>query len=147
MEESNMYWVEERSPKGLLSLNRFLREMDQEFRSDVATSSSFPKLNVWKNNDAALVTAEVPGIEPNQIELNVQADKLLISGELKGRKRGEGDAYHRSERSSGKFHRELTLPFRINPEKVSASYKNGILRITLGQAEENKPKKITVNAL
>ena len=141
-----MYWLEPRSTNGLSGLNRLLREMDQGFRSDVATPSSFPKLNVWKNNDAVLVTAEVPGIEPNQIELNVQADKLVISGELKERKRGEGDAYHPSERSSGKFHREVTLPFRINPEKVSASHKNGILRITLGQAEENKPKKITVTA-
>lgn len=109
-------------------------------------SLSFPKVNVWKNNDAVLVTAEIPGIDPNEIDLNAKADELVISGELQGRTRAEGDAYQRSERCYGKFHREVDLPFRINPESVNASYKNGVLRITLGRAEEDRPKKIIVRA-
>ena len=88
-----------------------------------------------------LVTAEIPGIDPEKLELNAQADKLVISGEVKGRDRTEGEAYQRSERSSGKFNREITLPFRINPELVKASYQNGVLRISLERAEEDKPKE------
>ena len=144
-----MYWLDKGSFQGVSGLNRLFRDLEAGIRTDRAVRSNvpaFPMLNVWKNKGAALVTAEVPGIDPNQIDLNVQADKLVISGELKGRDRGKGDVYHRSERSTGAFHREVTLPFWINPEKVSASYKNGILRISLGQAEENKPQKITVKA-
>ena len=144
-----MYWLE-RSPYSQLSgLNRLLGELNQAFGPSLearSNFSSFPKVNVWKNNEAVLVTAEIPGMNPNEIEINAHADKLAVSGELKGRARAEGDAYQRSERSSGKFHRKFTLPFRINPESVSASYKNGILRITLERAEEDKPKKISVKA-
>ena len=144
-----MYWLDKSPFNSLVGFNRLMREMDQTFGANRKTQSdfsSFPKVNVCKNNDALLVTAEVPGIDPNEIDLNVHADKLVISGELRGRRRDEGDAYQRSERSSGKFHREFTLPYRINPETVSASYKNGILRITLARAEEDKPKKISVKA-
>ena len=142
-----MYWFDRTPFHNLNGLNRLIREMDQAFgpseglRSDF---SSFPKVNVWKNNDAVLITAEVPGIDPTEIDLNVKADKLVISAEHQQRSRVEGEAYQRSERSSGKLHRELSLPFRINPESVNASCKNGILRITLGRAEEDRPKKITV---
>ena len=144
-----MYWLDGSVLNSLSGLNRLVREMDQVFHSvgePNTNFSSFPKVNVWKNKDAVLITAEVPGMDPNEIKLSAQADKLVISGEQKKRIRVEGDAYQRSERSSGKFQRELTLPFRINPESVNASYKNGILRITLGRAEEDKPKKIMVKA-
>lgn len=144
-----MYWFDRSSMNRLSGLNRLLEEMDQALRSNVETHSNFsafPKVNIWKKNDGVQVTAEIPGINPNEIDLNAKADKLVISGERKGRDRGKGDAYLRSERSSGKFHRELTLPFRINQERVSASYKNGILKVSLERAEDDKPKKITVNA-
>ena len=144
-----MYWLDRSSFNQFAGLNRLLHEMDQAFGANVekhSNFSSFPKVNVWKNNDAVLITAEVPGIDPSEIDLNAKAGKLVISGEIKGRARVEGDAYQRNERSSGKFHRELNLPFRINPETVSATHKNGILRITLERAEEDKPKKITVKA-
>ena len=144
-----MYWLDRSAFNRMSGLNRLLQEMDHAFGSNTETrshSSSFPKVNVWKNNDALLITAEVPGINPSEIDVNAHADKLVISGEVRGRARAEGDAYQRSERPSGKFHRELTLPFRVSPESVSALYKNGVLRITLGRAEEDKPKKISVKA-
>ena len=144
-----MYWLDRNSLNQFVGLNHLFREMERAFGENVekhSNFSSFPKINVWKKNDALLVTAEAPGIDPNEIDLNAHADKLVISGELRARARVEGDAYQRSERSSGKFHRELTLPFRVNPESVSASYKNGVLRITFGRAEEDKPRKISVKA-
>ena len=142
-----MYWLDRNAFNSLSGLNRLLREMDHAPGANEGTSAHFhlyPKVNIWKNKEAVLVTAEVPGIDPKAIDLNVKADKLVISGELKGRDRVEGDAYQRSERSSGKFQREVTLPFRINQELVNASYKNGVLRVTLARAEEDKPKKITI---
>ena len=144
-----MVWLDRNSFNGLTGLNRLIRGMDQAFGSEAVTptqSYSYPKVKVLKDKDAVLVTAKVPGIDPKEIDLNVHADKLRISGELRGRDRVEGDAYQRSERSSGKFHRELRLRFRINPGAVNATYKNGILRITLARAEEDKPKKISVTA-
>ena len=144
-----MYWLDRSSYNTLNGLNRLLHEIDRNFTSSSKADSnyaSYPKINVWKNDNAVRVSVEVPGIDPSEIDVNARANKLVISGEVKRRDRADGDAYQRSERSSGKFHRELALPYRINPETVSAVYKNGILNIILERADEDKPKKITVKA-
>ncbi len=106
----------------------------------------FPRLNIWKNDNAVVLTAEVPGVDPADIDLNITSDKIGISGELPSRNRAEGEAYQRLERSSGKFQRQVDLPFRIDTEKVSAECRNGVLKVRLQRAEADKPRKIAVKA-
>ncbi len=142
-----MYWLDKRLINQLSGLNQLFGELDRSFGSaprERSSTAAFPKLNAWKNDNSILLTAEVPGVDPQDIELEVQPDKLTISGERHGRAKVEGDSYQRSERSTGKFRRELTLPFRVDSDKVSASCKNGILSISLALAAEEKPKRISV---
>lgn len=139
-----MYWLDRSLFNQLGDFNRLIREMDRAFRSPLESRASFPKLNIWKNNDAVIITAEVPGVDPQKLELAAEAEKVVISGEVCGRSKTEGEAYQRCERSTGKFHRELNLPFRIDTGKVSAQCKNGILKISLSRAEEDKPRKVSV---
>lgn len=133
------------------------REMDQlqrEMNRLVDTSYgarsfsplSYPAINIWTNKDEMIVSAELPGIKAEDIDLDITADALVLSGERKPAAVGEGARYHRQERSFGKFNRSIQLPFMVDPGKAKAVFKNGILEITLVRAEADKPKKIAVKA-
>jgi HSP20 family protein len=126
-------------------MDRLQREMDRLTRgSRRAGGAAFPAVNVWSGKDGVLLTAEVPGVEPDDLDISIVGETLTLSGEHAGQDLQEGERYHRRERSSGHFDRTLQLPFRIDPEGVEASFNDGVLHITLPRAEEDKPKKITV---
>ena len=103
-----------------------------------------PALDLYENNDNLIAVVELPGMRKEDIEISLHDGMLTISGE---RKSGtpEGDKAERTERYIGKFRRSITLPSRVDANKVSATYKDGILTITLPKAEEAKPKQIQVN--
>ncbi len=134
-----MYYLQPNLLNPLSGLNQLFREINNAPRT-----SSVPKINILRNNDSIAVTAEIPGVDPKEINVTVQGDKVTISGEMAKRVKKEGDVYHRCERPSGKFNRELTLPFRVDSDNISAESKNGILNIFLRAAEDAKPKKISV---
>jgi HSP20 family protein len=128
-------------------LQHLKREMDRLF-SGVTQSSvnDFPLINIWTSGDDAIVTAELPGLSSNEIDISVIGNTLMLSGvrtekELKGDK-----TYHRRERGYGQFSRSIQMPFKVEAEKVSAKYNDGVLHITLPRAEEDKPKKILIKA-
>lgn len=105
----------------------------------------YPPLNVWQSADGLVVDAELPGVDPSAVELSVEDGRLTISGERSnGGEPGEGAACR--ERTEGKFSRSVELPFRVNSDQVKATYKLGVLRVTLPRAEEDKPKRIAVQA-
>ncbi len=145
-----MYWLNNRFFNELSGLDLLLNDLDQtstRWRNRKHNcSTGFPKVNVWKNNEAVVVTTELPGVGPSEIDLKAHPDRLIIKGERIGRTRSNGDGYQRSERSIGKFHREVNLPSRINPKSVTAEAKDGILRINLARAEEDKPKQISIKS-
>ena len=103
-----------------------------------------PALDVYQNNDNVVAMIELPGMKKEDIEISLHDGMLTISGERKS-ETPEGDKAERSERFIGNFRRSITLPTRIDANKVSASYKDGILTVTLPKAEEAKPKQIQVN--
>ena len=110
------------------------------------SARSYPLLNVSEDKDHVYVEALAPGLDPEKLEISVLRDTLRIAGEkspISGDIKPE--AFHRNERSAGKFVRSLTLPTIVNGDKVSAEYKDGLLRITLPKAEEAKPKQISVS--
>jgi HSP20 family protein len=131
----------------LAEMDRLRREMDRilESLSGVGEAGLFPPVNVSEDTDRFTVTAELPGVDPKEIDISVHGRNLSISGERKPPQVEEGARYHRRERPFGSFSRMIGLPVEVDPEKVEATYRNGVLTIVLPKAEEAKPKKIAVS--
>ena len=119
------------------------RPFGSTFLSPVATRR-FPLVNVSDDESQVYVDAVIPGISPADIDMTVLRNTLTISGERKPLDVQKGQIVHRSELGSGKFSRTLELPVDIDPDKVTAEYKDGIMRITMAKAEHAKPKKIEI---
>jgi HSP20 family protein len=104
----------------------------------------FPPINVYDGGDGYVLSAQLPGIAPEDVELSITGETLTLRGE---RKRPEGvkdDSYRRQERPMGRWARTITLPDRVDSAQVSASFQNGVLTVTLPKAESAKPRHIPV---
>ena len=99
-----------------------------------------------ENDNAYIVTAELPGIDPKDIDISLEGNVLTLRGEKKEESEKKDKNYHRVERRYGSFVRSLTLPAEVNADKIEADYRNGLLEVTLPKSETVKPKKITVKA-
>jgi HSP20 family protein len=104
-----------------------------------------PALDLYQNNDNVVAIVELPGMRKEDIEISLHDGMLTIGGERKSEESGNGENAARTERFTGKFRRSITLPTRVDANKVNATYKDGLLTITLPKAEEAKPKQIQVN--
>ena len=118
-------------------------ELDSLFESSL--TGWLPALDVHENKDNFTVRVELPGFKREDIQVSLQDGVLTISGERKEEKVSEETEVHRQERYYGKFSRALTLPTAVAADKVKATYKDGVLTITLPKAEEAKPKQIDVS--
>ncbi|MCF6148780.1 MAG: Hsp20/alpha crystallin family protein [Candidatus Kuenenia sp.] len=103
-----------------------------------------PSIDLAETDDNIVIKAEIPGIDPKEVDISIQDNNLIIKGEKKEEKEEKGKNYYRMERSYGKFSRSIDLPSSVDTSKVSAECKNGVLEITLPKKEEVKPKQITV---
>ena len=103
-----------------------------------------PALDLYQTNDDVVAVVELPGMRKEDIDISLHDGMLTISGERKD-ETPEGEENARSERFVGKFRRSISLPTRVDVNKVNATYKDGILTVTLPKAEEVKPKQIQVN--
>jgi len=105
----------------------------------------YPLTNLYEDKDAVYLEALAPGVDPSTLSLSVVGNTLSITGE---KRRVAGDvkpeAFHRSERATGKFVRHLQLPVEVDEGKIRADYKDGLLIVTLPKAEKAKPKQIAV---
>lgn len=106
----------------------------------------FPLLNLEEDADNLYLTAELPGLSGQDVDLSVEGDSLTLRGERKIPEAGEKVSYHRREREAGVFRRVITLPMKVEADKVRAAMKNGILSVTLPKAAEAKPKQIAVGS-
>jgi len=104
----------------------------------------FPAVNVWADDEKAVVTAEVPGVKAEDLDISVESDVLTIRGSREPEKLQEGERYRRHERGHGQFTRSVSLPFAVDSDRVEARYKNGVLTVTLPRTEASKPKKIAI---
>lgn len=132
------------------ALEEFRRRMDQVFeefdvRPDLARATPGPLANLWDNGQSFVLQAELPGVSEKDVELSVHQNVVTLRGERKA-DAPEGYAVHRQERTPFKFTRSLELPMPIDPDKVSAELKDGVLTLTLPKAAEAQPKQITVKA-
>jgi HSP20 family protein len=107
---------------------------------------TFPAINIWAAEESAKVTAELPGVGKDDLDINVTGDTLTLSGVRNQDDLPEGAHYHRQERRFGEFSRSVQLPYTVDINKVKAVFKNGVLSVELPRVEAEKPKKITVKA-
>jgi len=134
-----------RIQRGLDDLARQMSGMTRwPFEPWFTTARIFPAANVSKAGNSYVVTAEIPGMNPEDLEIKVQGDTLILKGERKSEQLGEGVSYRRRERASGTFQRSLTLPSKVEPDAVKAHYRDGVLTITLPIEKAALPKQISV---
>jgi HSP20 family protein len=103
-------------------------------------------VNFWGGKDDLFLTAELPGFNPEELDVSIQGKTIRLKGEKKVPELREGESFLRQERSTGTFNRTFELPFQIDGERVSADFQNGVLSIRMARAEVDKPKKISIQA-
>lgn len=109
-----------------------------------AAPAAFPAFNVWESGEELFAEAEVPGLKAEDLDISVMGNDLTVRGR-RGGQLPEGAVAHRQERGNGEFTRVLRLPIEVDPGKVEASLKDGVLLIKLPKAESARPKKIKVS--
>ena len=142
---SRVQWQERWDPFRELQreMGRLLEGIDpfQPLRN----ARQYPPINVYDVGEGYILSAQLPGVVPEDVELSITGETLTIRGE---RKRPEGvkdDSYRRQERPTGRWSRTITLPDRVESAQVTASFSNGILSVNLPKAESAKPRHITVS--
>ena len=136
-------WVEfERIRQGLDELSRSYTEKGKaQIRANV-----YPPLNIYEEADKMVVTAEIPGVKPEDLDISLEGETLSIQGKRGSREDDFTISYHRREIESGSFSRAVALPVKVDMERISAKLVNGILTVTLMKAAEATPRQIRVNA-
>lgn len=133
--------------------DRIKREMDRlwdsflegrPMRRGEDSGEWLPSLDVSETKNDLVIKAELPGMDPSDIDISLNNGFLLIRGEKKQEKEEKDENYHLLERSYGSFTRSVRLPREVQSDKITASFKNGVLRITLPKAEEAKKKEIKI---
>ena len=104
-----------------------------------------PPVDISETDHQFVVKADVPELKPEDVEVHFENGTLTIKGKREFEKKEEGKGYHRLERSYGSFTRAFTLPETVDPEKLSADYKNGVLTVTIAKMEMAKPRAVKVN--
>lgn len=123
---------------------------DRFFEPDFLPSTLFgkgkwgPKLDISEGRKDIIVKAEIPGIEAKDLDISIDGRRLNIRGEKKQEQTEEEETYYRVERSYGYFNRTIELPSEVDPNKVDASYKKGILKIKLRKTKSSETKRIKV---
>lgn len=126
----------------------FERAMNSVFGDLYPTRTQYPPVNIWRGEDDVVVTAELPGIEIQDLDISVHENMLTLrcAAQEPPRESEEGQTYHRRECTRQGFSRSLRLPFEVDGDKVDARLQNGVLKLVLPQSEASKPKKVQVKA-
>jgi HSP20 family protein len=132
------------------ALQQEMDEMLSRFSYDwnggeLLTQAAAPSLDLSETDNALEIRMDLPGIKPEEVDIEISGNTVRISGERKEEKEEKGKAFHRIERMSGTFSRTVTLPCGIKEDKVTAECHDGVLTVTLPKTEEAKTHKIKVN--
>ncbi|MGH8292171.1 MAG: Hsp20/alpha crystallin family protein [Gammaproteobacteria bacterium] len=119
---------------------------DQDRESGLTASDWIPAVDIKEEDNRFLIHADVPGVDPKDIEITMEDGILTLKGERKSETREERDGYHRVERTGGQFFRRFTLPDTADAEGVSAKGVNGVLEISIPKQPKAQPRRITVKA-
>jgi HSP20 family protein len=149
-----MYITTTRRPLPFQSLRRLGNALDEAFNTwpfaqdegGAITSSWYPACDVLEDKDSVKIVVELPGLTPEDVKLSLENNLLSIRGEKRQQAEERTERVHRYERSYGAFERSFALPTTVDSEKVSASFQNGILTVTVPKAERARPREIPVRA-
>jgi HSP20 family protein len=133
-------------------LSRLQRELDEAFgrwppqAAELRSPAfgSWPPINIGATPERVDIYLFAPGLEPNELDISIQQNLLSIAGQRRI-ERGDDTGWYRAERFSGEFRRALTLPEDVDPERVDASYRDGILHVVVDRRESAQPKRISVS--
>ncbi len=120
--------------------------LGRNWEAPLSTTAWNPAVDIFENDNEIIIKAELPGMNAKDIEVKIENNILMLKGERRFEKETKEENYHRVEREYGTFSRAFTLPVAVNPEKVVAEYKDGLLKVVLPKKEEIKPKPIKVMA-
>ena len=131
----------------LTDMRRMQDEMNRLF-AGVRTPAArdFPPVNLWVGENSVAVTAELPGVGSDDIDVTVRDDTFTLQGKVEPKVDEEKVSWQRRERTYGTFSRTVQLPFRVDPDRVQARFNNGVLEIELQRPEADRPKKIQIRA-
>ena len=128
-------------------MNRLFNEASQNWDGDANTPSGWsPETDIYETEENLVLQADLPGFSVADIDIVVENNVLTIRGERQFDAKVAPEGLHRMERSYGKFARSFTLPASVDPQKVQAGYKNGVLSVTLAKAAHARPKRIQIAA-
>jgi HSP20 family protein len=125
-------------------IERFFGEGEGD-QSNVVTSQWMPRVDIREENERFVILADIPGVDPNDIEIHMDKGILTIKGERRNESREHNERYSRIERSHGMFYRRFALPDSANPDGISASGNHGVLEISIPKRPETTPRRIAVN--
>ena len=134
-------------PNRNMMSKRFSDIMDEFFNDAVSArrDSFVPSIDVSETDDKFLISAELPGMSKDDININLENNRLSISGERSFEKEDKGKKYHRVETKYGSFERSFQLPDNVDQDSISASYENGLLEISIQKSEEEVKKQIEIS--
>lgn len=123
-------------------INRLFEGMFGEFPE----RGWYPIVDIAERDDAFVIKAELPGVRPEDVKLNMANNVLTMYGEKQQEQEKKDQNYYRIERTYGTFQRSFTFPSTVDADKINASYKDGVLTVTLPKAEQARPKQIPISA-
>ena len=146
-----MYVTTTRRPfEALASLRRLNAVLDEAFgngqheEGNTITAAWYPACDVFEDKEAVKIVAEVPGVRPEDVKISLENNVLTIRGEKKQQAEERNERVHRYERSYGSFERSFALPSTVDPEKIQATYTNGVLTVAVPKAERARPREIAI---
>lgn len=116
-----------------------------QVETDSVCGSWMPAVNIFEKESAIDITVELPGMQAKEVEVTVEDGVLSIRGERTIEKAAEGEKYHRFESNHGVFERRFTVPTSVEPAKIEAGFKNGVMTLVLPKREESLPRTVKVN--
>ncbi len=137
---------------GMTSLRRLNSILDETFNTwpfqaqerGGQTPSWLPPCDVFEDEKAVKIVAEIPGVKAEDVKISLENNLLTLRGEKKQQAEEKSERVHRYERSYGVFERTFSLPTTVDPEKIDAQYSNGVLTVTIPKAERARPREIPV---
>ena len=135
----------------LKELETVQRRMNQLFESAIDRTNFdaeggfgtwIPAADLYETADEVVAHVELPGIDPADVALRLDGDALVVEGERRTERAGPGEQYHRVERSYGRFQRKLSLPSGVDRDSAAASFRDGVLVVTLRKAPDDRPRSI-----
>jgi HSP20 family protein len=141
------YAVEGRWPDLFRDMRRTQDQMNRLFGGlRFAQAREFPAVNVWVGATGALVTAEIPGVVPDQMDVTVHQNTITLQGKRDPEVVDSEAVMHRQERAHGPFNRTIVLPFRVDADKVSARFERGVLTLELPRPSADQPRQIKITS-